>query len=81
METFDKRMTSAVRRAVRSGDLKYSYQRVGGGQPEEHLFDLGRDPAEKHDLLAHRPEALDRLRRLLAEWEAEVRPTRPELLR
>jgi len=34
------------------------------------------DPAEKHDLLADRPDDAQRLRALLAAWEKEVRHAR-----
>jgi arylsulfatase A-like enzyme len=69
-----------VRTGARDGDLKYVYERRGAtAVPEEHLFDLRQDPGEKTDLLHARPADAARLRQLVAAWEAEVRPTRPEL--
>lgn len=37
---------------------------------------LARDPGEGHDLSARRAGDVARLRRLLAAWEAEVKPRR-----
>ena len=62
-------------RAVRQGRLKY-VSRQDGEEVEEHLFDLANDPGEKKDLLTDRPEDVRRLKKLLAQWEAEVRPAR-----
>jgi arylsulfatase A-like enzyme len=62
-------------RAVRDGALKY-VSRTDGGRIQEHLFDLARDPGERDDLFARRPEDGARLKRLLTAWEVEVRPTR-----
>ena len=62
-------------RAVRQGPLKY-LSKQDGAAPEEHLFDLDRDPAEKADLLAARGADVARLKALLAAWEIEVRPVR-----
>jgi N-acetylgalactosamine-6-sulfatase len=62
--------------AVRDGDLKYVARKDGGGPAEEFLFDLDRDPAEATDLSARRADDLARLRKLLAAWEAEVKPRR-----
>jgi N-acetylgalactosamine-6-sulfatase len=61
--------------AVRDGDLKYVRQ-DNKGQIDEHLFDLSRDVSEKTNLLESRPDDTQRLKRLLAEWEQEVKPTR-----
>jgi arylsulfatase A-like enzyme len=62
-------------RAVRDGALKYvSHQ--SGQAVEEHLFDLNKDMGETQDLLASRPEDVARLKRLLANWEEQVRPRR-----
>jgi hypothetical protein len=47
-----------------------------GTQTREFLFDLHRDPAEQNNLLDARPDDLARLKRLLAEWEREVRHQR-----
>ena len=62
-------------RAVRDGDLKY-LSRTDGDKSEEHLYDLAASPVEKNDLLIKRPDDTKRLKALLAEWEAEVRPIR-----
>lgn len=63
-------------KAVREGSLKYVVRLVDGRKEVEGLFDLSVDQGEQHDLLANRPADADRLRRLLAAWEDEVRPTR-----
>jgi N-acetylgalactosamine-6-sulfatase len=63
-------------RAVRDGNLKY-VSRTDAGEFEEHVFDLAADPAEQSDLSARRPEETRRLKRLLADWEAEVAEGRP----
>jgi len=62
-------------RAVRDGNLKLVTRRQGS-QTQEYLFDLGRDPAEENNLLSSRPEDVARLKRLLADWEREVRDHR-----
>jgi N-acetylgalactosamine-6-sulfatase len=62
-------------RAVRAGFLKYITRR-DRDKLDEFLFDLNLDPQEKTDLLSGRKPAADRLRHLLAEWEAEVHPRR-----
>ena len=36
------------------------------------LFDLSVDPGERTDLAARRPELVATLKRLLADWEADV---------
>jgi N-acetylgalactosamine-6-sulfatase len=61
--------------AVRDGSLKYVVRR-NKDKAEEYLFDLTRDPGEKEDLLAKRADDATRLKKLLAEWEREVRPAR-----
>jgi N-acetylgalactosamine-6-sulfatase len=63
-------------RAVRDGTLKY-LSRQDGQKLQEWLFDLAADPAEKNDLLAERSDDAERLRRLLAEWQREVKAPRP----
>ncbi len=62
-------------RAVRDGALKYVSSQ-DAKTLEEHLFDLDQDRGEKNDLLASRPEEVARLKRLLANWEDQVRPRR-----
>ena len=54
-------------RAVRSGRWKLL---ADGNQLL--LFDLAADPGERTDLVSRRPELVATLKRLLAEWEAEV---------
>ena len=58
-------------RAVRDGSLKY-ITRKDGDSLDEFLFDLSLDPQEKTNLLADRKADTERLRRLLARWDAEV---------
>jgi arylsulfatase A-like enzyme len=60
-----------VRKAVRHGNWKYADD--SGSQT---LFDLGADPAEKHDLLTERPEVVADLRQRLGAWERDVQAPR-----
>ena len=69
------RRGEATRRAVRAGPLKYILVPDGKGE-RQPLFDVERDPGEKTDLLQDRPADARRLRGLLADWEAQVRPAR-----
>lgn len=62
-------------RAVRDGRLKYLAIR-NGDEFKEHLFDLEADPGEKDNLLDSRPNDARRLKRMMTEWEEEVRPQR-----
>lgn len=62
-------------RAARTGDLKY-VSRQNGDAVEEWLFDIGRDPEEKDNLLAGRAADVARLKSKLSAWEKEVQPTR-----
>ncbi|RUL88508.1 sulfatase [Tautonia sociabilis] len=55
--------------AIRDGDLKL-IERFEDGRV--HLFDLSRDPGERRDLAAERPEAVERLRSRLHSWYEEV---------
>ena len=57
--------------AVRDGDLKY-LQKTKGGQTEQWLFDVTSDLHEEKNLLDAQPAEADRLRKLLADWEADV---------
>jgi N-acetylgalactosamine-6-sulfatase len=61
--------------AVREGNIKY-VRRTDQKQTEEYLFDLQRDVSETTNLLETQPEVVARLKRLLAEWEQEVKPVR-----
>ena len=60
--------------AVRSGDLKYV--RKVEGETSEWLFDLASDIGEKNDLSKSRPGDVKRLKKLLGDWEKDVRPLR-----
>ena len=60
--------------AVRQGDLKYV--RKTEGKTEEWLFDLSKDIAEKTDLSSSKPREFVLLKRLLANWEKDVKPVR-----
>ena len=51
---------------VREGDLKYVYDASRG---REQLYDLARDPDERENLAAARPEICHRLRQRLAAWK------------
>jgi arylsulfatase A-like enzyme len=64
-----------TRRAVRDGDMKF-ISLENTGKVQEYLFDLGTDPQGKNNLLARQSETVERLRRLLKEWEDKVRPHR-----
>jgi N-acetylgalactosamine-6-sulfatase len=61
--------------AVREGALKY-VARQEGTRKDEYLFSLNTDPGEKTNQLTERPADVARLKRLLAEWEKQVRPKR-----
>jgi len=61
--------------AVRDGSLKL-VRRAKGAVREELLFDLAQDPGEQRDLVATRPDDVQRLAARLAEWEHDVQPTR-----
>jgi len=62
-------------RAVRDGDIKYIRQ-TNGKKSEEYLFDLKNDISETNNLLNERPREVKRLKKLLADWEKKVQPTR-----
>jgi arylsulfatase A len=61
--------------AVRDGDLKY-VRKDESGQRDQWLFDLSADIGEASDLAGKRPQDVDRLRRRLESWEADVTPVR-----
>jgi arylsulfatase A-like enzyme len=68
-----------LQHAVRQGNWKYlrmDTRNPRSTRPEtgELLFDLERDPQERVNLAAGRPEVVEQLRRLYAEWEAGVLP-------
>jgi len=60
--------------AVREGDLKYV--RKVEDQTQEWLFDLSKDLAEKNDLSSAQPKQVARMKKLLFNWEKEVKPIR-----
>ncbi len=62
-------------RAVRDGSLKY-VSRTDGGETEDWLFDLSRDPGETDSLLASKPEQAAKMKAQLAAWERDVQPLR-----
>jgi arylsulfatase A-like enzyme len=62
-------------RGVRDGDLKL-VSRQDGDKRQDWLFDLAADPAEKTDMAASQPSKTQRLKALLTNWEAEVKPSR-----
>jgi len=69
------RRGEVTRKAVRSGDLKYLYEKKGA-PIREYLFDLAHDPGEKNNLFSKRKEEVQRLKQLLATWEIQVKPRR-----
>jgi N-acetylgalactosamine-6-sulfatase len=64
-----------TRKAVRDGSMKYIVLHEGDAV-KEYLFDLAEDPAEKANLIGERPETARSLKRVLSEWEDEVRAWR-----
>lgn len=62
-------------KAVRDGALKY-ISRTDGDRTEEYVFDLVADPQEQQNLLSDRGVDAERLRRLVAKWEEDVRHSR-----
>lgn len=64
-----------TRKAVRDGSMKYIWL-TDGDKTEEYLFDLKSDPMEKNNLLDERKEDTRRLKKLLQNWEIEVRHKR-----
>jgi arylsulfatase A-like enzyme len=64
--------TGRKQKAVRHGYWKY----VQDGMVEM-LIDLEKDPGERRDLAYRNPDVLARMKKLLADWEAEVARTPP----
>ena len=56
-------------KAVRSGDWKLV---VDGAVTRVFLFNVKADPGERQDRFAQRPDIVQRLQQLLAEWESDV---------
>lgn len=61
--------------AVRDRDLKY-VRKTEGGRTDEWLFDLASDVGEKNNLYETNATEANRLKKLLSDWEAEVKPLR-----
>lgn len=61
--------------AVRDRDFKYVRKAVGG-QTDEWLFDLSSDVGEKKNLNETNASETNRLKKMLSDWEAEVKPMR-----
>jgi arylsulfatase len=57
-------------RALRQGDWKIRWQIKPMGKSDWELFNVAKDPAERHDLAAQQPE---RLAALVARWDDYVR--------
>jgi arylsulfatase len=57
-------------RALRQGDWKLRWEYKPFGKGDWELFDVARDPAERKDLAAERP---DKLKALIALWDGYVR--------
>lgn len=64
-------------RAVIDGHLKLIHRQEGSNLQEE-MFDLAVDPQEKRNLASHSPEARQRLDALLAQWQEDIKSSRPE---
>jgi arylsulfatase A len=60
--------------AIRQGNLKLIESDEDG---RLELYDLGRDPGERHDLAAARPDETARLRNLLRDWRVSVAAQMP----
>lgn len=56
-------------KAVRSGDWKLL---LDGAATRTFLFNVKADPAERQDWFARRPDIVQRLQRMLTEWERDV---------
>ncbi len=70
-----KQRTPRIVKAVHEGHMKYIYVK-NRGDVSEYLFDLSKDPREKNNLKEKYPDKLLKLKKLLKNWEAEVRPER-----
>jgi arylsulfatase A-like enzyme len=56
-------------KAVRSGGWKLI---IDGSPTRTFLFDVKADPGERQDWFARRQDVVQRLQRVLAEWERDV---------
>lgn len=70
-----KQRTPRIVKAVRDGNMKYLYVK-NGTNISEYLFNLKSDPKEKNNTKEKYPGELARLKKLLKDWEEEVRPVR-----
>jgi arylsulfatase A-like enzyme len=61
---FDGAQYDRLLRAVRSSNYKYIWASDG----RDELYDLGRDPAEEHNLIATETGKASQLRASLEEW-------------
>jgi N-acetylgalactosamine-6-sulfatase len=66
------RRAERTRKAVRDGSLKY-IRLQDRDDVKEYLFDLQLDPAEKNNLFNDQPENVLRLKKLLQNWERQVK--------
>jgi arylsulfatase A-like enzyme len=67
--------------SIREGDLKLIrfYARADDGSDELELYDLAKDPGERHNLAAERPEIASRLNGLLQRQLADNKAIIPKL--
>ncbi|MGK7397330.1 MAG: sulfatase family protein [Candidatus Cyclobacteriaceae bacterium M3_2C_046] len=69
-----KKRYTTVYKAVREGPLKYIINMKDGNIQQEHLFNLVTDPAEQNDLKQEKPEELHSMRKLISNWEHDMKP-------
>lgn len=62
-------------KAVRDGNKKYIYL-SDNNEVNEYLFDLESDIGEKNNLILNERDEVQRLKKLLENWESEVKPER-----
>ncbi len=74
-----KRATT-VRKALRDNTMKYICN-IEGEEINEYVFDLANDIAEKNNLAETNKRELNRLRKLMTTWEADVKPERYDFFR
>ena len=67
--------------SIREGDLKLIrfYARADDGSDELELYDLAKDPGERHNLATERPEIASRLNKLLQRQLADNKAIIPRL--
>ena len=58
-----------VQKAVRKGHWKYV---LDGVEQVDMLFDLRTDPSERQTLTYEKPEVVEEIKRLFANWEQDV---------